>query len=813
MKLYNHIILVSLLSAIFGSYINAMVTSIEIPPQYALYLMPNPTLFSLVSIAPGGNTNLSSNFFTVGSGAKSMVLSIDRQYLYIASISTITRYDLQNRSSATLSVSPNVMFSQIAMTPDGNYLLALTTTAIIVVDTATFMQVAGSPFTLTGMNNSLNNIIAIHPDYPTNNNAFVTNGDQSNKVMPFTINTGTGAIVLGTIFNVGATPASNDGSGPIAFTPNGETIYIINSGNLYPVNAVSHVVGSPISIGENSNNLLISLNGDKAYLTNNNITPARIRVINLNTQSVTNTITVDAANPFPLGTFNFSALTADDSFIYVVNNNGRLYVVNTTSNTVATSIDPGVSGIPEAGMLIYPGTGTLDTSFGNQGFTLTPLSREDTIQDIAVQTDDKILIAGTTQKLNATCSYLARYTANGILDTSSFNTSSTPGYFILQPSSLSPAASACEANALIVDASNNILVVGYATQDTTKMLLARYTSSGILDTTFPGGSGPGYTTLTVGEGFTPSVIGLQSGKIIVGGTSVQNGVPVFTLARFNSDGTIDTAFGGNGTGYRTDIFGNISILKAMRIPLSTSDYWPDSIFVAGDVDNQIYVARYNANGTLAASNFVSTIVKATLPPGSLSTNLVYLNLKKSSAYDLSYTDSTVNTVGTLYVAGSGVVDGATQGLIVALSGDLSFADYRFNNDASLSADPQPTDTGYILQSVTNGSEFYSLLPKMHISDDSTDAPLVAGGYAIGDLANQINLAGYWPIRLSFGNATLGVWWGCPNFYFNSNAGATLTTIGTLTSARKLAYQSDSKVVTAGTGDGTYYVARYYNNPG
>jgi uncharacterized delta-60 repeat protein len=76
------------------------------------------------------------------------------------------------------------------------------------------------------------------------------------------------------------------------------------------------------------------------------------------------------------------------------------------------------------------------------------------------------------------------------------------------------------------------------------LVLMRYNSNGTLDTSFASG-GKFIGTVGLVENFS-AIVPLANGKILLGGTGY-NGGEDFALARFNSDGTVDTTFGINGS--------------------------------------------------------------------------------------------------------------------------------------------------------------------------------------------------------------------------------------------------------------------------
>jgi uncharacterized delta-60 repeat protein len=773
----------------------------------------------------------------------SMAITASGQYGYLIAndntlvFQTVLYYNLTNNFlENTISTSinryiANASMGRVALTPDGKYLLVTMEQQLSVINTATNTEVAH--IDLPGLQKSAGStpsyVIAISPIYSTSYTVFI-NIAQDNypvnntRVLPLTINVATGIPTPGTAFPVGL-----NSNGGIAITPDGSTLYVVNipaglQAFLYPVNTSTFAVGTPISIPltnsqQTPSTVAIHPNGNTAYvITGSTGTAGNVNVINLNTQSFTMTV-AGAGGVINSSTIPSCPFSADGSYLYVpgfraAGNIATIQVINTATNTLAAQMSQfiGIAGGLNFAAIRPAVGGTLDTTFGNQGYTLTPLSRADTVQDLAIQSNDEILITGTTQT-TAPSLYLARYTANGILD-GSFNAGSTPGYYMLPPTSLIPTASACAGNAVNLDANQNILVAGYAAQSPTTLLLARFTTTGTLDTTFnSGGALPGVVTQSVGtgEGVTAAAVGVQSAtysnRIIVAGTSINNGIPSFTLAAFNATtGALDTTFGGTGTGYRIDTFGNVSILKAMVIPGSTAVY-ADNIFVTGIVDNQMAIAWYDPTGNLL--QFYSPIADIANPGTGAGPTIT-----SSSAYDIAYIDanSQGSTSPELYVAGSAITQGSTtlQSLIVDLTISPLIINVNFNspnngNGGFILSSLIPTTNLAVLPQLGAGSEFYSVTVQPNTN-------IVAGGYAIGGLANQLSLVDLAGFEMGGNEGETGliasIPYGKPNLYWNLGTRSSLTTIGTLTAAQKIRCQSTGNVITAGTADGTYCIARF-----
>src|SRR5206468_2470288 len=96
-----------------------------------------------------------------------------------------------------------------------------------------------------------------------------------------------------------------------------------------------------------------------------------------------------------------------------------------------------------------------------------------------------------------------------------------------------------------IQTDGKIVVSGYALaggQD--ELALVRYSSDGSLDTSF-GTGGKVLTYLGTSEEHATRVVIQPDGKILVAGTSSENGVSPtdLVLVRYNSDGSLDTSFG------------------------------------------------------------------------------------------------------------------------------------------------------------------------------------------------------------------------------------------------------------------------------
>jgi uncharacterized delta-60 repeat protein len=187
----------------------------------------------------------------------------------------------------------------------------------------------------------------------------------------------------------------------------------------------------------------------------------------------------------------------------------------------------------------YNVNGTLDTSFGSSGKVLTAVGNGGVsgIFSLALQADGKIVAAGTASDGGRDKFALVRYNANGTVDTTFGSGGMT----------LTPVGSGdANLNSLAVDDSGNLVVAGSALTGTDHVFaLARYGSDGALDTSF----GYGGTTLTsIGSdgGAVARSVATQGQQLLVGGVASDAGVAQFAFARYDATGALDTTFSSTG---------------------------------------------------------------------------------------------------------------------------------------------------------------------------------------------------------------------------------------------------------------------------
>lgn len=205
---------------------------------------------------------------------------------------------------------------------------------------------------------------------------------------------------------------------------------------------------------------------------------------------------------------------------------------------------------------------------------------------MSLQHDGKIVLAGSaTTGINAAFS-IARFNTDGSADT----TFGSAGSVITQLGTGSSIAYAS-----VIQPDGKIILTGWCNNGNDfDFGLVRYNTDGTPDTSFDS-DGILISTLTSYDDL-PTCIALQpDGKIIVGGYTT-NGLQLgTTIARYLTDGNLDTTF--NGTGVVLTNF-----LSTYEKPYSIALQTDDKIVLAGGTATnllygQILVLRYNSDGT------------------------------------------------------------------------------------------------------------------------------------------------------------------------------------------------------------------------
>jgi len=261
----------------------------------------------------------------------------------------------------------------------------------------------------------------------------------------------------------------------------------------------------------------------------------------------------------------------------------------------------------------YNSDGSLDTAFGSGGKVTTDFGGDDDAVSVAIQSDGKIVAVGGTCRNSALgCTIMtgsgydyaiARYNTNGTLD----------GGFGSGGQVITDFNGGLDfASSVVIQHDGKIVVGGTSCADSSmfcvftggvQFSLARYNTDGSLDSSF--GSGGKVFTPVPQFGYLKTLALQTDGKIVAVGLAHPNGDADYAVARYNVDGTLDSSFGNQGI-VTTDFNstpGNPSVDTAYGVAIQT-----DGKIVASGASEtltenffNLSMARYNTDGTLDSS--------------------------------------------------------------------------------------------------------------------------------------------------------------------------------------------------------------------
>ncbi|HZH72774.1 MAG TPA: hypothetical protein VFD91_09805, partial [Mariniphaga sp.] len=231
--------------------------------------------------------------------------------------------------------------------------------------------------------------------------------------------------------------------------------------------------------------------------------------------------------------------------------------------------------------------GTFDTSF-NSGTGFYGPGYNSSANAMIVQPDGKIIAVGSFTSYNGQSrNKIVRLHSNGDIDMS-FDVGT--GFITTYYGTIS---------ALALQADGKILVGGsyssYNGQQANSII--RLNTDGSVDTSFDIGTGVGISYSLTGDGYIYDIEVQPDGKIIIGGSfNVYNGQSTIgSIARLNSDGSLDTSF---------DINAEIGINSQVHSITMQSDgkiIVGGRSFVTPIPENQINLIRLNSDGSLDTS--------------------------------------------------------------------------------------------------------------------------------------------------------------------------------------------------------------------
>ncbi|MES1216059.1 MAG: MopE-related protein [Bacteroidota bacterium] len=295
-----------------------------------------------------------------------------------------------------------------------------------------------------------------------------------------------------------------------------------------------------------------------------------------------------------------SVVQPDGKIIFIVQNS--LYRLNSdgaydnsfgTTGKVTLNFEAGFLGLqPDGKIIAVGGTGNQISvvrlnvnGSADAGFNSSGINSLSiaTLSFLLIQTDGKIIIAGTGTASGLTIT-LIRLNADGSPDTGFGNSglATHPTISAFGPNDSSPIIS------VVQQSDGKIVVIGLANPGNSLGCYAmRFNSNGTLDNAY-GGNGTGYRFVSITSYPSSAMIGSDD-KIIVTGTSTN-----YDIIRLNEDGSADNSF--NGTGILS-IPTDVDALAVLRCA-----FQPDGKILmttlVNSQNNDIGLYRINTNGTL-----------------------------------------------------------------------------------------------------------------------------------------------------------------------------------------------------------------------
>jgi len=398
-------------------------------------------------------------------------------------------------------------------------------------------------------------------------------------------------------------------------------------------------------------------------------------------------------------------------------------VVASTTSTVSFTVG------------VAPG-GSLDTSFNLTGKALTSFGISNEIaKAVAIQTDGKIIAAGSVAGVVTGTFALARYNIDGTLDTT-FGTNGKVTTII--------GANVSGANSVAIQSDGKIVAVGYWGDGGVQGLLAmaRYNIDGSLDTSF--GTGGKVAGNATGVGVIQAMVLQADQKIIIAGGA--------GLVRYSSNGSIDTTFGTNGV--VTTSIGLGYTVTSVAIQADNKIVTAGFYVLANGITRAFALVRYNSTGSLDTTFDTDGIVTTTI----------------GTAIDIAYAVA-IQTDNKIIATGTSLTNGPT-GYDLAL--------VRYNSDGGLDAS---FGTGGI---VTADMGYGDAANGLAIQADNKI--VVAAGYNITSLALITGVAGA-PFSLVRYNA---------NGSLDNTFGTTGKVTAGTGASQAVVIQSDNKILAVGS---------------
>ncbi len=314
------------------------------------------------------------------------------------------------------------------------------------------------------------------------------------------------------------------------------------------------------------------------------------------------------------------------SFGMEVRSDGKIIVAGNVFLTAGSTSDAAVAR--------YDADGHLDVTFGSGGLGTLDAGENESVLDVALQSDDKIVVAGRHAPVGISTydALVARFDANGAVDTTFDGpvgedlSGTADGYWLYDQGTPGAGQESFERVMIQPDDApdpERILVLGAGGDCGSCQILARLDiADGGLDASFvddlatdsagftpPTGmvfsriSDPANVFFTNGEGLAILEVGSEAGKIVTIGASgggIGLGSTPVAIARFDENGGIDTSFDiasdATGPGWGRVTYTHLQTADSRALAINMAG----EVFQAGRTringDSRMSVTKYACNG-------------------------------------------------------------------------------------------------------------------------------------------------------------------------------------------------------------------------
>ncbi len=398
--------------------------------------------------------------------------------------------------------------------------------------------------------------------------------------------------------------------------------------------------------------------------------------------------------------------------------------------------------------------GSLDLTFGVNGISITTVGSSSWGKDIEIQSDGKILFAGESSSNNGNFA-IARFNSNGDLDTS-FGISGKVNTDIGGYSSEEINAISLQSDGKIV--AGGIVDINPGNGDA-DFALIRYNSNGSLDTAF-GSEGIVITSFGAGNDGVFDLLIQPDGKIVAVGKAGNSSRDI-AIARYNTDGSLDLGFSSDGMA--TVHFGKYDTATGVALQSDGKIVivGQNQPYIGGEIE--IVLLRFDTNGELDTGFGVNGKVQTSI-----------------GADDDSASDLLIQPDGKILVSGS------------SKNGSYyDFALLRYNIDGSLDTDFG--NNGSTVTAIGTSQDYGN-----SVAIQSDGKILVAGSsmqYSTSGSTYEFSM-----IRYSSGGIV-------------ENSGIISNDFGSgHDRCYAIAIQSDGKIVLGGENNSKFLIARYIAYP-